>query len=243
MNDLTGQRILITSGPTWAPIDAVRYIGNRSSGRFGTAVADACWSAGAQVTFLAGPGSMTPSISPGAGDRPDARNGESLAIVRFETLDELAGLMDRQLKDGGYHAVIQAVAGLDFVPEGREEGKIPSDRDTLELRLVRAPKLIETIKRIAPDTVLVGCKLETGLDDDALVDRAEDLRTRSGAEMVVANRVEEVGASGHRALLVSWPEGIRVVMGPLDGREQIAAAIVEWLVHHLPTPREDSHES
>ncbi len=229
--DLNGKRILITSGPTWAPIDAVRYIGNRSSGRMGCALATAFARAGGRVVLLAGPGGVTPDASD---------LGPSLQVEPFETLNDLELSLEKHLQPRRYAAVFQAVAGLDYLPETVETRKIPSNRESLTIRLVRAPKLIERIKRLDPDTCLIGFKLETGLDDRALFERADDLHRRSNADLVVANRLEEVGESGHRAYLVSWPEGLQVVRGPLDGREAIADTLVDWLAHTLPSTEEES---
>lgn len=229
--DLDGKRILITSGPTWAPIDAVRYIGNRSSGRMGCALATVFARAGARVVLLTGPGGITPD---------ESELGPGLRVERFETLGELESSLEKHLQPRRYAVVAQAVAGLDYIPETVENRKIPSDRESLTLRLVRAPKLIERIKRLDPDILLIGFKLETGLDDEALFERVDDLHRRSSADLVVANRLEEVGESGHRAYLVSWPESLQVVRGPLDGREAIADGLVDWLVHTLPTTEEES---
>ncbi len=239
MSVLKDRNILITSGPTWAPIDAVRYIGNRSSGRLGTALAMACYEHGANVTLMAGPGSIVPEIETAPvccmhRGQNENEPRQSLIIIRFETFAELKEHLDRRLEPGYYDAVIQAVAALDYLPETETGGKIPSDREKITLRLVRAPKLIEAIKQKDPSVCLIGCKLEAGIDDETLLDRAEDLHRRSGAELVIANRMEDVGVQNHQAMLVSWPEDVRVITGPLDGREAIAAALVEWLAHNLP---------
>lgn len=226
MGLLVGRKILITAGPTWAPLDAVRYIGNRSSGRMGCAVAEACLQANASVTYLAGPGSVVPKAY------------ENLTIVHFETLHQLAELLWRELDTGSYHAAIQAVAGLDYIPANVESGKLSSDRDEWVVRFVRAPKLIEQIKPHAPTIRLVGFKLESGLDEESLFARAEHLHQRSGADLIVANRLEEVSAEHHRAYLLSWPEDIQVLTGPLEGREAIAEAVVGWLAHQLPGAEE-----
>ena len=247
---LLGHSILITSGPTRAPIDSVRYIGNRSSGRLGTAIALACCQAGASVTLLAGTGSVVPDIRTLSAivDKEShcyesAGQPCSIAIARFDTFDELGQLLERQLEPKRYTVMIQAVAALDYIPETVHDGKISSDKYELLIRMVRAPKLIESIKKRDPGICLIGFKLETGIDDESLVKRAEDLHNRSGADLVVANRIEEVSATRHRASLVSWPGGKRSVVGPLDDRGAIAMGIVDWLQQNRPVKDLSVHET
>ena len=97
-------KILITSGPTRAPLDAMRFISNRSTGRFGTLLADAALKKGFQVTFVHGMGSQTPKLH------------KNLRLISVETNRDVARVLRRELTAKHYDAVIHAMAVLDFQP-------------------------------------------------------------------------------------------------------------------------------
>src|SRR2546423_13159940 len=98
----TGQRMLITAGPTHEPIDAVRFIGNRSSGRLGSALAKEAASRGWEVTLLMGPGGVLPA----PGHPEDSR----VSVVRFRTAADLLGLLREHVPGADVLVMAAAVA-------------------------------------------------------------------------------------------------------------------------------------
>ena len=195
-DDLASRRILITSGPTRANLDAVRFISNRSTGRLGCALARECLDRGAEVTMVAGPESHVPDEQPG------------LEIAPIETVQDLVDALEERLPEGGYDVIIHAMAVLDYVPASPEEGKVRSGREEWTLRMTKTPKVIRKIKGWAPDALLVGFKLEVGTDEEGLRRAAVDGMDASGAELTVANDLEDIGENTHPAIIVERGGGI-----------------------------------
>lgn len=227
--NLQGKRIVIASGPTAAPIDDVRMILNRSSGRLGTTIALACARHGAHVIQLAG----TPGLT--ADDLAPAGHASGVEVIRYETIPDLKQALRNQASHTP-DAILMASAVLDYIPAEQHAGKKSSSDDEWTLRLVRSEKLIERILEWAPGTCLVGFKLESGLTDEELVARAYDLIRRSGAELVVANHLQSISETGHSAFLVEDRTGHHPDHPtPLQSRDAIADALVNWLASRLGT--------
>lgn len=209
-------RVLVTAGGTREPIDDARVIANTSTGRLGARIADAAAAAGHEVRLLHGALAVRP-----ASPRVDCEV--------FDASADLARLLDRHAPRS--EAIIHAAAVSDFVPL-RAPGKIPSDQPELLLRLVRAPKLVDRLRELAPDAVLVGFKLGSGGDEAALVAAATALRRRARLDWVVANDAARTGEQDHEVLLV----GPRGVAGRARGKEQVAAAVVALLARAAAAP-------
>jgi len=196
--DLTGKRVLITSGPTRANIDAVRYISNRSTGRLGSRIAVEALALGARVTLVAGPESVVPRRE----ELPD-QEWSRLRVVRIETVFDLLQTLQQELTARErYSAVVHAMAVLDYVPQQEHEGKVPSGRDTWTLRLVRTPKVIRRIKDWSPRSYLVGFKLEAGRPPERLAEIATAFLRQSRADLVVANDLLKIRDEEHPAVIV-----------------------------------------
>ncbi|HQH70711.1 MAG TPA: phosphopantothenoylcysteine decarboxylase [bacterium] len=227
---LAGKRVLITSGPTFAPLDAVRSITNRSTGRLGCAIARSIRKHGAEVVFLAGETSQVPKAAGSAG------GGRPLLLVeRFVTVPDLKRLLMNHLTGRPFDAVVMAAAVLDYYPVESVAGKKRSDEDEWIVRLKRGEKIIEQIKSWAPDVFLVGFKLEARVSQEELAARAGDLIKRSRADLVVANRLEDIGAGRHEACLVEADpaEGDYRISGSLHTREAIAEHLAARLAERL----------
>lgn len=170
--DLAGRRIVVTAGPTWEPIDPVRFIGNRSTGKMGFDVAAEAFARGADVTLVVGPG--TPDPPPGP------------SVRRVGTAQE----MRRAVMEVAEHAdaVVMAAAVADFRPESAAGEKLKKERGSPEVRLVPTPDILAELGRRG-GVVLVGFAAET---HDVEASGREKLR-RKGAHLIVAN---EVGRSG-----------------------------------------------
>jgi phosphopantothenoylcysteine decarboxylase/phosphopantothenate--cysteine ligase len=145
-------KILVTSGGTEEPIDDVRFVGNRSTGSLGAAIADEAVRRFHQVELLAGRSARAPSAW--------AVETGLLRVERYTDSDGLAGLLAARLAVLGADAVIHAAAVADFRPVP-VPGKIASaDHEVLTLRMERAPKLAPGIRDAAPGAVVVVFKLE-----------------------------------------------------------------------------------
>lgn len=223
-------RVLITGGPTRAYLDAVRFLSNEASGRLGALLAEAACARGWRVHYLRGKGSALPAAHPG------------LTVEEVETVGDLEAAVRREVGGRGYDAVIHTMAVLDFVPAETRAGKVAS-ADAWTVRLVPSPKVIRLVRELDPHVYLVGFKLESGADEEALAAAGRAALERYGADLMVANALESVRSGEHAALLVTrGEEPLRVV-----GKEAIALAVLERvgeaLVARSPRPPAAGEES
>lgn len=171
--DLAGRRVLVTAGPTHEPIDAVRFIGNRSSGRMGFAVARAARDRGAEVTLVVGP--------------TDVAAPEVPHLVRVETAAQMRDAVLARVDQ--VDAIVMAAAVADFRPERAATSKHKKAVGAPELRLVPTEDILGLLGARERRPILVGFAAETGSVEDEgrrkLVDKRLDL--------VIANLV---GAEG-----------------------------------------------
>ena len=219
--DLAGRRIVVTAGPTWEPIDPVRFVGNRSTGRMGFAVAAEAFERGAAVTLVVGPGTVEPPAGP--------------ALVRVTTADE----MRRAVLDAAAEAdaVVMAAAVADFRPETSADDKLKKDLGPPEVRLVPTPDILLGLKTAefgsTGGPVLVGFAAETR---DVEASGRDKLR-RKGVQLLVANEVGRegtgFGSDTNRAAILA-ADGEDVAMREWTKRE-LAAAICDRLAKLLTT--------
>lgn len=177
-------RLLITAGPTCVPIDSVRVITNLASGKTGLAIASIAVARGYQVTLL-------------TSRMPDASfNLPGCDVRTFSTPDDLGDLLADAIKLEPPDAIIHSAAVSDFtvgkILDSRghpaDSAKLDSANAPFHLELVRAPKVIDKIRKDwGFRGLLVGFKLESGLDTPALIREAEITRQRTGADLMVAN--------------------------------------------------------
>ena len=222
---LHNRRLLITSGPLRAPIDAIRYLANTSTGRLGSRLAREALNRGAAVTYLCGPGAVRPAPEEIRKDRE-----ERLKILPVNTFDDLMRIIGDELGSRTYDVILHAMAVLDYVPERAGSAKTPSGRDRWTLTLVPTPKVIDMIKRWDDHVLLVGFKLEVGAGREELIAGALETARRSGADLMVANDLKEIGPDRHRALLVA-SDGR--VLGEYADRSGIAAGLFDEIEKRL----------
>jgi phosphopantothenoylcysteine decarboxylase/phosphopantothenate--cysteine ligase len=172
--DLHGKKVLVTAGPTREAIDPVRYIGNRSSGKMGYAVARAAAARGADVVLVAGPTALTPP--PGVRVVPVETAAEMLAAVLAEY--------------GGCDVVVKAAAVADYRPLSPAVHKIKKQGGELTLALTKTEDILAELGRRKQGQVLVGFAAETR---DLAANAGEKL-ARKNLDMVVANDVTQPGA-------------------------------------------------
>jgi phosphopantothenoylcysteine decarboxylase/phosphopantothenate--cysteine ligase len=209
---LAGRHVVVTAGGTREPIDPVRYIGNRSSGQMGYAIAAAASQAGARVTLISGPVSLAPP--PG------------VTIVPVETALDMERAVHEAIRDADI--LVMAAAVSDYRVAQASDQKIKKDpgTTTLDLRLVQNPDILAGIKQ--PGLLKVGFAAET---NDLLENAARKLAAKGLAMLVANDAVATIGAPDSRAWLL-FPGG-RIDELPRMGKDQVAKRIVEELGHLL----------
>ena len=204
-----GANVVVTSGATSEPIDPVRVLTNRASGKTGRAVARACYALGADVTLI--------------------QNGEDVPyaeVVQVETAAEMREAVVDRAAAGAADALVSAAAISDYTVEAADE-KIRSGQD-LSLDLSPTPKLIDAVRE-ASDIPIVGFKAETGGDDAAMVERARETLARVDLAFVVANDASVMGGDETRTLFVR-ENSVREYEGSKD---QLGRRVAEQLADEL----------
>jgi phosphopantothenoylcysteine decarboxylase/phosphopantothenate--cysteine ligase len=170
--DFKGKRILVTAGGTREPIDPVRHIGNRSSGRMGYALAEAARERGAEVTLIAANVSL-----------PEP---EGVAIVKVQTAVEMKRAVTAAVKKAD--ALLMAAAVADYRPEAAAKSKIKKEsKNDLTLRLVKTPDILSEVKG---DFIKVGFAAES----ENLVANARKKIVTKGLDLIIANDITEPDA-------------------------------------------------
>jgi phosphopantothenoylcysteine decarboxylase/phosphopantothenate--cysteine ligase len=175
--------MLVTAGGTREPIDSVRFVGNRSSGRMGLALAERAARRGALVTLIA--------ANVGGRAAPGVRR------VDVETTAELAAAVDEAFSES--HVLLMAAAVADFRPASAEDGKIAREGSGgLELRLEKTKDILATVAaNRTPEQVVVGFAAEHGSD---AIERARAKLERKGVDAIVFNDVSrgDIGFDSER---------------------------------------------
>jgi len=143
--DLAGRRILVTAGPTHEPIDPVRFVGNRSSGKMGVAIAKEAAARGAEVTLVRGPGTVEP---PG-----------TVITVHVETAEQMRDAVLRAFEDSD--ALVMAAAVADFRPVGVAPQKIKKDVGLSSIELEPTVDILRELAALRSGRVLIGFAAET----------------------------------------------------------------------------------
>jgi phosphopantothenoylcysteine synthetase/decarboxylase len=219
VRDLAGVRILITSGGTRGPIDAVRYIANKSTGRLGMLMASGALSRGADVTFIYGKDSLVPDAEV-VGEEALSH----LTLREIDTIDDLLGAMKQELQDKPFDAVLHCMAVLDYVPDSYVAEKTPSGQDEWWIKLVRTPKVIKIIKELQPSSLLISFKLEAGKSREQLVEAAYRSLVANEADLVLANDLRDIEQGHHLGYLVNQAGEVQAVA---EGKEEIARLLLD----------------
>jgi phosphopantothenoylcysteine decarboxylase/phosphopantothenate--cysteine ligase len=209
---LLGRRLVVSAGPTYEDIDPVRFIGNRSSGRMGYAIAAEAARRGAEVTLVTGPSSL---------EAPPVRE-----VVRVRSAAEMhQAVMTRA---GEMQVAVMAAAVADYAPADRAAQKVPKGGETVTLVLKRTPDILGDLgqRRLASGAgpVLVGFAAET----EDVVARASAKRERKHADLIVANDVSrtdagfDVDANEVTIVGVAGAEAL-----PLQSKARVAAQILD----------------
>ena len=212
---LRGQHVLVTAGPTYEDVDPVRYLGNRSSGKMGFAIAAEAMRRGAEVTLIAGPTSATP---PPVRELVRVRSAVEMHEAVMQRADQMA-------------VVVMAAAVADYAPERRAEQKVAKQGDTITLTLKKNPDILAELgaRRQASGAgrpLLVGFAAET----ENVVASATAKRERKHVDVIVANDVSRADAGFEvdaNAVTIVGATGADSI--PLQSKSAVAAAILNHI--------------
>jgi len=209
---LRGRRVVVTAGGTHEPLDPVRFIGNRASGRMGYALACEARDLGAQVTLINGPTSLPPPAA--------------LDVIPIETALELRDAVHTAID--GADLLIMNAAVADFRPAEQSGHKIKKgDDEELVVRLVRNPDILAGLAA-RRDLIKVGFAAET----QDLIAYARSKLDRKGLDLIVAN--EAVASIGQEEIQVLLLDGKSVQQLPRQPKAQAAAAIIAEVLRRWP---------
>ena len=211
---LAGKKVVVTSGGTRERIDAVRFIGNRSSGKMGRAVADEAYLRGARVALVT----------------TQPAENVPYEVLRVESAADMAGVVSAQVRDAD--VLVMAAAVADFRPRDEEPGKIQrGDRETLNLDLVRTVDVLAETAR--PGLYRVGFAAEAGPQ----LARARAKKAAKGVDLLVFNAILAegvgIGSDENEITIITAGDEVHV---PRTSKAVCAAAIVDHIETGLQRP-------
>ncbi len=173
-SDWRGQRVLVSAGPTQEPLDPVRFISNRSSGKMGYAIAEAVRARGGEVVLVTGPSALTPP--------------SGVTTVHVKTASEMADALSRHFSS--CTVLIMAAAVADFRPRVTALGKLKKQgKSEMELALEATPDILAMLSARRTSQVVVGFAAET----EQVLAHARDKLKGKGLDLIVANDVTQTG--------------------------------------------------
>ncbi|MEJ2325856.1 MAG: bifunctional phosphopantothenoylcysteine decarboxylase/phosphopantothenate--cysteine ligase CoaBC [Chromatiaceae bacterium] len=209
--ELDGKQVMVTAGPTREAVDPVRFIGNRSSGRMGYAIAGAFAERGAKVVLVSGPTALSAPAN--------------VRLVPVESALEMEAAVMAQVQ--GCDIFVAAAAVADYRPAVSVNHKLKKDAAELTLRLVRNPDIVARVSSLPQRPFIVGFAAET----ERLEEHARQKLAAKGLDMIAANLV--AGETGgfereKNALWVLWPSGHQSF--PLIPKTRLGDALVGLIV-------------
>lgn len=213
-DSLAGKKVLVTAGPTYEPIDPVRFIGNHSSGKMGVAIAQDLISRGAAVTLVAGPGVLVPTHL-------------NLSVKSVQTAEEMYNACTEAFPQ--IDIAIMAAAVADFTPITVAEEKIKKTEGGLVIELSKTRDILKELgKRKQPGQFLVGFALETH-NEQAF---AKEKMTSKNADMIVLNSLRDAGAgfgTDTNKVTIFSRKG-EPINFPVKSKAAVAADIVDSII-------------
>ncbi|MBE6075254.1 MAG: bifunctional phosphopantothenoylcysteine decarboxylase/phosphopantothenate--cysteine ligase CoaBC [Selenomonas ruminantium] len=213
--NLTGQKILVTAGGTIEPLDPVRYIGNRSTGRMGYAIAEEAARRGAEVVLVSGPTVLEDPMG--------------VRVIRIETARQMREAVLAEFPTAA--AVIKSAAVADYRPETVAGQKIKKSEDDLVLHLVRNPDILYELGQKKEHQVLVGFAAETCKVEEY----ARKKLAKKNLDFIVANDVSEAdagfGVETNRIKLID--RAGRMTLYPLMSKKELAGIILDHVAEAL----------
>jgi phosphopantothenoylcysteine decarboxylase/phosphopantothenate--cysteine ligase len=217
---------LVTAGSTVEYIDPIRVITNLSTGKMGVALAREARKLGAEVTLIYAHGTADAANSLGK-------------IIRVGTGKEMLDAVTAELSSYKYDIAIMAAAVADFAPTARSEKKINSRIGKVGIELVKTEKIVDKIKRVSKNTVLVAFKADHNVSENLLVEKAILKLQESKADLVVANDVGKVGLAGgsdkNEVYVIDGKKNV-IHLG-LDDKNVIARKLLEIIIKTTSTSK------
>ncbi len=213
--DLSGQRIVVTAGPTREYLDPVRYISNRSSGRMGYAIARIAKMRGADVTLISGPVSLMPPYG--------------VDLIKTETTEDMYRAVKEHIKDASLFIMSAAVS--DYMFSRIEDFKIEK-REKIDIELIKTKDILKEIGSLKETQYIVGFSAETG----NRLDRARKKLSDKNIDMIVFNNVLKEGSgfdveTNEVVILYKDDKGnINEFPLPLMSKEEVASAMFDKIV-------------
>jgi phosphopantothenoylcysteine decarboxylase/phosphopantothenate--cysteine ligase len=207
---LDGMRVVVTAGPTWEPLDPVRGITNRSSGRMGYAVAEAAAEAGAHVTLVSGPTALS--------------DPEHVTTVHVSTAQQMYDAVHAHIRDADLFIGVAAVS--DYRPEKMARHKMKKHVDILTVKLVKNPDILASVAALSPPPFTVGFAAETEKVEAHARAKLKDKKI----DLIAANDVsgKEGGFESDRnRLLLIDKNGVTEL--PQQHKTQLARALIEHI--------------
>jgi phosphopantothenoylcysteine decarboxylase/phosphopantothenate--cysteine ligase len=226
-SDLGGRRVVISAGGTREPLDPVRYLGNRSSGKQGWALARVAAARGAEVVLVAA--------------NVDLPAPFGIRVVPVGTAEELRAAM--LAETAGTDVVVMAAAVADFRPESVAAAKLKkgSPAEPSVVPLVRNPDVLaELVTKRAPGQLVVGFAAETGDDEGDVLSHARAKLARKGCDLLVVNDVSggQVFGRADNTVTVLTADGA-VAEVPWGSKDAVAAGIWATIALHISRPPQD----
>ena len=216
---LTGNRVVVTAGGTQEPLDPIRFIGNRSSGQMGYALAQAAIDAGAAVTLISGPSCLKPPYG--------------AKLIPVGTADDLQAAVEEAVR--GADMLLMPAAVSDYRPETEHSQKLKKDHlgDSLAVNLVASPDVLAGVRE--PGLLKIGFAAET----EALIENARKKLTAKSLDMIVANdAAATIGSSTSQAVFLYASGAIESLdeMPKSELAEIIVERAIQLLQRRTPKP-------
>jgi phosphopantothenoylcysteine decarboxylase/phosphopantothenate--cysteine ligase len=224
---LTGQlankKAIVTAGPTYEPIDPVRFIGNHSSGKMGVAIAKELHNRGADVTLILGPSQLTFS----ANASTNSSSGRDISLIKVTTADEMYKACNTIFEKTDIAVMAAAVA--DYSPVEVATEKIKKNEEGLTVQLAKTKDILKSLgEKKKAGQILVGFALETSDERTNALDKLK----RKNADMIVLNSLKDPGAGfGHDTNKITiFEKGGREFSFHCKSKTEVAKDIVDTII-------------
>ncbi|HXB39649.1 MAG TPA: bifunctional phosphopantothenoylcysteine decarboxylase/phosphopantothenate--cysteine ligase CoaBC [Bacteroidia bacterium] len=212
---LAGQKVLVTAGPTYEEIDPVRFIGNRSSGKMGIAIANEFAKQGAEVTLVLGPSKLSPE--------------KNVNCIRVESANEMFEHCTELFKHCTIAILAAAVA--DYKAADYSHKKIKKTKDSLKIKLIPTPDILATLGKQKKKQCLIGFALES----ENVIDYAKQKIKNKNLDFIVTNSLEDEGAgfAGDTNKVTIIDKKGKIFNYPLKTKEAVAKDILNFTLNYL----------
>lgn len=204
-------KILITSGGTKIPIDRVRSITNMSKGTFGSRIADAFFNEGLKIfrkhsiekiTFFMAKGSKMPTMQ-GIYEMTYEDGYRPIEYIEYSTFDDYKNGIEKFLTEETYDIIVVAAAVSDYGVANYYDGKYRSREDDMCIKLVKLPKILPIMRKLAPNSIICGFKLLVDSTEDELIEAMRRQIAESDVDLVIGNDLRDIKADNHSLMVIS----------------------------------------